>query len=64
MGIVILALEEKDKAGEKAFKKMRTEMNVLRWEKEEKSEEEKSKEQVINHQGKEGGCVTYPKHEI
>jgi hypothetical protein len=30
MGIVILALEEKDKAGEKAFKQMRTEMNVLR----------------------------------
>lgn len=40
MGLVILALEEKDKASEKALKQMRTEMNVLKWEKEEKKEEE------------------------
>ena len=64
MGIVILALEEKDKADEKELKQMRAEMNVLRWDKKEKSEEEKSKEEVINHQGKLGGCVSYPKHEI
>ena len=39
MGIVTLALEEKDKASERALKQMSTEMNVLGWEKEEKSKE-------------------------
>lgn len=32
-------LGDKDKASERALKQMRTEMNVLRWEKEEKNEE-------------------------
>lgn len=39
MGIIILALGRKDKASERALKQMRTEMNVMRWEKEEKNEE-------------------------
>lgn len=39
MGIITLALEGKDKASERALKQMRTEMNVLGWEKEEKNEE-------------------------
>jgi len=43
MCIIILALEEKDKAGESTLKQMRTEMNVLRWEKEGKSEEEEKR---------------------
>lgn len=39
MGIITLALEGEDKASERALKQMRTEMNVLGWEKEEKNEE-------------------------
>lgn len=43
MCIIILALEEKDKAGERMLKQMRTEKNGLRWEKEGKSEEKEKK---------------------
>lgn len=43
MCILILALEENDKADERTLKHMRTEMNVLRWEKEGKSEEKEKR---------------------